>query len=224
MSHFPKSLQVAAVAAALAAVPSAADAATVTLTQACYVVAGAQSQPIPVSVGGLTAGQAINLKLVRDATVAGSASGLSADGAGNLVSGIGSWYTSFGTGPKKEISASVQAVDAASGTLLAEAPAKLAKVGVSVTGKGKTRNWKVQGLKALTGKATYYAHYLNNNKYKGRLKLGKATGECGYLKTKKPLTPFSKLGRYDVYIQTSKKFDKAAPSIQGRVVVTKTYR
>lgn len=209
-------------AASLFVVPAGASAATVTPSAACYLTGGGTSQPVGVSVAGLGAGQNVTVKLSRKGQVAGSVFG-TADAAGNAPLSISSWFLSLGTGPKKEVAAQIDAFDDA-GTVLGSAPVSLAAAGVSVKGTGRLRSWKVQGLTALTGQSTYYAHYLNNGKYKGRLKLGKAKGACGYLKTKKPLTPFSKLGRYDVTIQAQKNYDPKAPGISGRVVVTRRYR
>lgn len=210
------------IVAPLLVVPAAASGATVTLGAACYLQAAGASQPIPVTVAGLGAGQSVTVKLSRKGEVAGSAFG-TADAAGSLPITIGTWFTKLGTGPKKEVAAQVDAFDAA-GAVVGTAPVSLANAGLDVTGKRGLRTWRVQGLTALTGQNTYYAHYLNHGKYKGRLKLGTAKGNCGYLKAKKPLTPFKKLGRYDVFVTTSKQYDPAAPNIPGRVVVTRTFR
>ena len=92
-----------------------------------------------------------------------------------------------------------------------------------MTGSGRLRSWKIQGLGALSGNSTYYAHYFNHSKYKGRLKIGTGSGACGYLSVKRPLTPFSKIGRYDVTIQASKKYNKDLPGFTGSIKVTKRY-
>ncbi len=219
-------LRVALVAGAVAAVPATADAATLTPSLPCYLMAGSQSQPIEATAAGLAAGQNVALRVSRNGTPGGTGPAAAADGAGNLALGIPSWFVPLGSGPKKEVEGTLEAIDAASGSPIegASAGVALANLDYSVTGSGRLRTWKIQGLGALSGNSTYYAHYLNNGKYKGRLKIGTGGGACGYLNVKRPLTPFNKIGRYDVTIQASKKLNDDLPSFKGRIVVTKRYR
>lgn len=218
----PRSLSraaaIAVAASALAAAP--AGAATATVGGACFTYASASlQQPIPVSVAGLAPGQPIQMRLLRgDAVVATGST--TADAAGNVAGGFGSWFPKLGSSPTEK-RAEVQAVDPATGTVLAATTTKLTTLDVSVAGKRGLRSWKVSGLTPLTGKRTYYAHYFNQGKYRGRLKIGTAKTACGLVKAKRPLTPFSKIGRYDVRITTSKKFNDQDPFIPGSVVVTK---
>lgn len=217
-------LRVVLLAGAVAAVPSTVHAAAVAPNSACYLMAGTESQPITAAISGLAAGQNVSLRVARKGTAGGTSPAGAADPAGNLTLGITSWSVALKSGPGKEVAGTIDAVDAATGGVVASAGVSLANLDYSVTGKGRLRTWKIQGLAVLAGNATYYAHYLNNGKYRGRQKIGTGKGPCGYLSTKKPLTPFSKLGRYDVTIQASKKLDPNLPSFKGRVTVTRRYR
>ena len=219
------SLRVALVIAAVAAVPATAGAATLTPTSPCYLLAGSAAQPIEATAAGLAASQNVSLRLTRKGITGGTSPAAAADAAGNLSLGIPSWFIALGSGPKKEVEGTLEAIDVATGTPIAGASASvaLANLDYSVTGTGRLRSWKIQGLGALSGNATYYAHYLNGGKYRGRQKIGTGKGPCGYLSAKKPLTPFSKLGRYDVTIQASKKLNPDLPSFKGSVKVTKRY-
>jgi hypothetical protein len=221
----PLSLRIAAVAAASVAVPASANAAIAVSNPAggsCFLQTSSEALPIGVAVTGLAPAQAVTLRVSRKGAVAGQAA-VTADAAGNVNGSITSWFTPLGSKPSKEVAAIVDAVDA-NGTVLAQANASLANFTYSVTGTGAKRSWKIQGLAALTGSNSYYAHYFKKGKYKGRLSLGKAKGACGYLNVKKPLTPFKKLGAYDVHIQASKKYVEGAPEFTGHVVITHRYR
>lgn len=219
-------LRAALLVGAVAAVPATADAATLTPSGSCYLLAGSNSQPIEATVGGLAAGQNVSLRVSRKGTVGGNSPAAAADAAGNLSLGIPSWFIGLGSGPSKEVAGTLEAIDVATGAVIegATAGVSLAKLDYSVTGSGRLRTWKIQGLGALSGNATYYAHYFNHGKYKGRLKVGTGKGACGYLKTKRPLTPFSKIGRYDVTIQASKTYNKDLPGFTGSIKVTRRYR
>lgn len=219
-------LRVVLLAGSVAAVPATANAAAVVPNAACYVQAGGQVLPIGGTVSGVAAGQNVQLRVARKGVAAGTSAAGAADAAGNIALGIDTWAVALKSGPGKEVEGSLDVIDVATGTALASAPVAIANLDYSVTGKGRLRTWKIQGLAAVPGSAgaTYYAHYLNNGKYKGRQKIGTGKGPCGYLSTKRPLTPFSKLGRYDVTIQASKTLNPELPSFKGRVTVTTRYR
>lgn len=218
----PLAFSAALIASAAAA--SSASAATLALDRACYVDGGSgQQTPIVATAGGLAAGQSYNIGFTSKGSSGetGYAFG-TADASGALGLTMNSWYGGS-TFKAQTYKATVVLRDSAN-TVLASADVKTSSLQIDVTGSGKYRSWKVVGLAALTGGRTYYAHYFNNNKYKGRLKIGKASGPCGVFTGKRPLTPFSKLGRYDVKVTTTKKWAAGDAFIGGRIVVTRRYR
>ena len=217
------SLRVLALATAATAITAPAASAAVTVGGKCFIYADASlQQPMPVTVDGLAPGQAIRINMNRGKKKNIAFASAAADGNGVASTGFSSWFPQLGSAPKQS-SITVDAVDAASGSLLGTGKAKVANLAISVKGKNKNRTWKISGLAAITKGSTYYAHYFNNGRYKGRLKIGKTKNSCGYLTATRPLTPFSKLGRYDVKVTTTKKYSDADPAIGGRVVVTKKY-
>lgn len=200
-----------------------ASAAGITLDRGCYIDGGASGQqPIGVTATGLTAGQMYNVGFsAKGAGETGYAYGTS-DGSGSLGLSITSWYG--GSIYKVQTyDATVVLRDGSTNAVLASADTKTSPVGVDVTGSGAKRTWKITGLAALTGGTTYYAHYFSGTKYRGRLKVGKPSGPCGYFKGKRPLTPFHRIGRYDVKVTTTKKWHAGDAFIPGRIVVTKHY-
>ena len=215
-------LALAAALAESAVGASTAAGATLALDRACYPFDSSGNYPINATAGGLTPGEFYNVSLRR---TNGSGSGYAygqADATGALGMQMTSWYT--GSAYKVATYKAVVTLSDSSNNVLATAETRTAPVQIEVTGSGKLRSWKVSGLAALTGGRTYYAHYFNNNKYKGRLKVGKASGPCGVYKGKRPLTPFSKLGRFYVKVTTTKNWAAGDPFIPGRIVVTKRYR
>lgn len=224
----PRSARTTLLAGALLALPSTAGAAALAPSGACYLMEPTQglAMPINATASGLAAGQSVSLRLSRKGVVAGTSPAAAADAAGNLSLSLTAWSLSLGSAPSKEVAGTLEVIDTASGAVVpgASAEVSIANLNYSVSGSRGLRTWKIQGLAALSGNATYYAHYFNNGKYKGRLKIGTGKGACGYLNTKRPLTPFSKIGRYDVVIQASKTYNADLPGFKGSVKVTKRYR
>ncbi|MDQ8044952.1 MAG: hypothetical protein AAGC46_12075 [Solirubrobacteraceae bacterium] len=219
-------LRAAGAGAVLLSVPAAASAdPSILLSSGCYVQsAGQGSQTIAAKIQGLAATQSVAVRLTRQGQTIGTGDAQAADASGSLINGLTSWSADLGSGPKKSVPASVEAFDPATGATIAAAPTEIANFDYSVRTSGGKHHWKLQGLAALTGESTYYAHYFNHGKYKGRMKLGKSKGACGYLSiTTTHLTPFRKVGRYDVEIEALKKYDKDAPKFKGRVTVTTRY-
>ena len=201
-----------------------ASAATLALDHGCYINPGGSSaqQPIVAAATGLTPGADYNVGFsAKGSSETGYAYG-TADAAGNLSLTINSWYGGS-TFDIKTYDATVVLRDSSTNAVLATSDTKTTTIGVDVTGSGAKRTWKVTGLAAYTGGTTYYAHYFSGTKYRGRLKVGKPSGPCGYFKGKRPLTPFHKIGRYDVKVTTTKKWHAGDPFIPGRIVVTKHY-
>jgi hypothetical protein len=216
----------AAVAAAMLAAPALASAdPSMILNSGCYVQSPAgDAQTVAAQIQGLAAAQSVAIRITRQGAAIGQSDPLAADASGALVNTITTWSTDLGTGPQPSVPAVVEAFDPVMGTTIASVPTQIANFDYSVTTSGSRHHWAIQGLTALTGSDEYYAHYFNHGKYKGRMKLGKASGPCGFLKvTTSRLTPFRKLGRYDVAIEASKKYDDNAPKFTGRVTVTKKY-
>ncbi|MEH3052896.1 MAG: hypothetical protein PGN13_02670 [Patulibacter minatonensis] len=211
-------LSAAAVLSVAAVAAPASQAATLTLDKACYVNLGSQQQPIVAAASGLEAGKTYNVGFsAKGKSETGYAYG-PADASGVVTLPLNSWYGGSAY-DVKTYDATVTLRDGQ--TVLATAETKTTSVGFQAKGKRGLRSWKVTGLAALTGGTTYYAHYFNHGKYKGRLKLGKASGPCGVFTGKRPLTPFKKIGRYEVKITTNKTFSKDDLPLTGRVVVTR---
>lgn len=208
---------------AAAALPSSSSAAGIVTERECYVSAGGTTQPIVFAANGLTPGARYGVTFRNKKGLDTGVAFGDGDGAGNWIGQIASWSGGSSFTPTTTDNTLILK-DQATQAEIASVRVKTAPVTFDVTGSKKLRSWKISGLAALTGGKTYYAHYFNNNKYKGRLKVGKASGPCGIYKGKRPLTPFSKLGRYDVKITTNKKYNSQDLALEGRIKVTVRYR
>ncbi len=69
--------------------------------------------------------------------------------------------------------------------------------------------WKVSGL----GPGVYYAFFRSRGKTVERIKLGTATGPCGYLSTSQYTKPKKGKGPWDIHIQRSASFSAAAQQL-----------
>ena len=69
--------------------------------------------------------------------------------------------------------------------------------------------WKISGL----GPGVYYAFFRARGKTVERIKLGTATGPCGYLSTKQYTKPKKGKGPWDIHIQRSPSFNAAAQQL-----------
>ena len=73
----------------------------------------------------------------------------------------------------------------------------------------RTSTWKVSGL----GPGVYYAFFRARGKTVERIKLGTATGPCGYLSTRQYTKPKKGKGPWDIHIQRSASFSAAAQQL-----------
>jgi hypothetical protein len=226
---------IAPVSLALAALalPSAAGAAALTVPSGCYLSEPSTGvQPISFTASGLAPGQQTTNTLSIAGTAAGSAP-FSADGAGNIANRL--TWSALPAGPSRPVSATLTLTDAATGAPLATAPVTLGSIGLKINAQSlqsvsSKRKWQVSGLSQLTGKKTYTAFFFKKSSWDagkrnvlGHQKLGKASGPCGYLSVKKPLTPFKKTGTFIVAVQTNGKYRSADPAVLSAVQTFKTF-
>lgn len=205
-----------------AVAPAIASAATVTVPGQCYVYWPSQgSQLIPVSVGGLTAGQTVKLTLEVDGRTVSGVPSLTADSTGSIVTQLSSWESGLGTGPTRSTKARIVINDLSNGSELGASTFKVGNVAVKVDGAAKARGtkriWEVSGLSVLNLENTYWAHYFKKGKEVGKQRLGQATDACGYIRVKKLLVPFRQFGTFEVRVQASERFNKDLAWISGTV-------
>jgi hypothetical protein len=199
--------------------------ASVTAPERCYIYwPGKGAQAIPVTVGGLAAGQQVRLELrVRGTTVSGLPS-LTADSTGALQTTLTNWTSGLDGGPSRGVGAMLTISDLSSGTAVASTPVQIANAGLDIDTStkrfGAQTRWVVSGLSRLTGGPTYYAFYFKDGKQVGHQRLGKADA-CGYLSTKASLIPFPQLGTFQFRVQASTKFRKSMAWAGGTVTQKK---
>jgi hypothetical protein len=215
--------------ATVPAVAAAAATVTVTVPGQCYVYwPGEGSQQIPLSVNGLTAGQAVKATLEVGGQAVSGLPSLTADSTGSVVTSLSSWTSGLGTKPTRSTEARLAVSDVTSGAEVGTASFKVANVAIRVDGARKSlktkRVWEVSGLSVLSPENTYYAHYYKGTKFMGKQRLGQATDACGYIRVKKPLLPFTKFGAFQVRVQASQTFNADQSWIGGTVRAYKTYR
>lgn len=214
----------AALATALGvAAPSASAGVAISTPDRCYVHwPGQGSQGIPVALSGLAPAQQVKVELrVEGVTVSGFPS-LTADSTGSIVTKLDSWTSGLTAGPARGKQAQIVASDFILGTQLAAAPIHVGNVGLDIDTSrkrfGTKRRWEISGLSRLGGIPSYYAFYFKGTKMVGKQPLGRATDACGYLRTKRLLIPFMKVGKYELRVQASKRYRPSLPWIGGTVV------
>ena len=225
-------IALAALSFAALALPATASAGTVSVAAGCYLDSptATTAQPIPFTGSGLTPGENVVAELSANGEIAGSVSA-TADAAGNLTGSITTWDVPGPGGPQPDVAATLTVTDPATATTIGTAPVTIDSLDSSVTSGsaklGSKRTWEIAGLLPLTGHSTYYAYYFKSSKFKkgkftviGHQKLGKAGGTCGYMKAKRPLSPFHTPGKYTVIVEAQKTFSRSVPFVPaGEVTI-----
>lgn len=102
-------------------------------------------------------------------------------------------------------------------TVYASVDVNIGVIAGTIQVKGDPRNsrkkgtWKISGL----GTGNYYAFYLKKGKVASRVKLGKATGTCGYLSAKAFTQPKKSKGKYTIVVQNGPKLDLGANHVEA---------
>ncbi len=226
-------LRAAALGATFAAiaVPSAADAASVSIKGKCYVsypgvsFHDAFSEPIPVDVDDVKPGTEVRLTLEVKGVITTSSPMLTVGKSGSLTSSLDSWITGIDEGPTRATEARMVVREFWIGTELGSASLQVANVGFFVGGGAlsvtKRRHWFVSGLSEISRRNTYYAHYFVNGRQTASMYLGKTQDRCGFLKATKvsyPGPPTKVPKEFEARIQASPKFLKDEPYIPQRFV------
>ncbi len=226
-------LRAAALSSAFAAfaVPTAADAASVSIKGKCYVsypgvsFHDAFSEPIPVDIEEAKPGTEVRLTLEVKGVITTSSPMLTVGKSGNLTSSLESWITGIDEGPTRATDARMVLRDFWLGTELGSASLQVANVGFFVGGGAlsvtKRRHWFVSGLSEISKRNTYYAHYFVNGRQTATMYLGKTQDHCGFLKATKvsyPGPPSKVPKEFEARIQASATFRKDEPWIPQRFV------
>ncbi len=205
---------------------SAADAASVSVANKCYVAFPgtpdfpAVAEPIPAEVEELTPGREVRLTVEVKGVQTASTAMLTADRRGDLTTTIDQWITGMPFGPTKGTDARVVVRDFWLGTELAGATIDVVNLGVHIDDVlidyRTKRRWIVSGLSLLGGSKSYYAHFFANSspnsKYLGKMYLGATADRCGFMRAKRPLAPFRKTGNFMARIQASPTWKPKLPS------------
>src|SRR3954447_8640169 len=203
----------AAATAALAAAPAAAQGAAVAAGAKCvggvqtlHVVCGHLARTFPVVASGFPVGAPVEFEAGGLAFANGTA-----DSAGN-VSGIGS--PPFFTGRHKTFS-----LTATDGTTTA-GPVKVLVTNIGVTFHANRPKQKVRfrAFGWFPGKRNYL-FVRRHGRTLGRFSLGKAGGACGDRDKRMRAMPLRHytFGNYQYWFEQSRRFDKKAPHIAGRI-------
>lgn len=223
--HRPRLARAALALAALTllvAPAGAAAAPSLTTPDRCYIHWPNQgSQVIPVSLAGLTPGQQVRVELkIKGRTVSGLPS-LTVDSTGALITELASWTSGLGDDPTRGVDAQIVVSDFILGTEIASSPIQVANAGLDIDARarryGTKRRWIVSGLARLGGGKSYWAYYFKGKRMVGKQRLGRGD-RCGYLRTRKLLIPFVKVGKYSLRVQASTRFDKDLVWMGGTVV------
>lgn len=217
------------------ALPSAASAGTLTVSQACYVhvpppFGHSESQPINVAVTGGTPGDDFQV-VAGDSGQFGSATG-TFDGAGNGVAQLTGVFPPSGSiNPLSGDAIPLHVVDFTSGgqVTIATGSTLMTNLAIQVAAKPsnpyRKRVIRVSGLTPLAGPGPLYASFASGyhgTKIIKRIKLG-TPNACGYLRAKKVLPPRHGVHKWVMYVHVGKSFSKSRPYVPFAFRVFRTF-
>lgn len=207
----------AAVAAAgLLAVPSAAQAAAITVPPCARVLPGQKT--IPISGTGFTAGSFIR---VDDAASSGETLGsATADAAGNFTDRF--FGPTFPNADTNQMTVNVSAVDDQG---VASPPVPLQVVRITATLPDRARptsrvRYRVYGFE--TGRRVYL-HIRRGGRTRGTFRISTATGPCGVATRRLRYMPLRRwsTGTYDYYFQHTRRFDRTKPGVKLQISIVR---
>lgn len=210
-------LALAAVALiAVLAVPSAAQAAAITVPACARVLPGQRT--IPISGTGFTAGSFIR---VNDAANASSTLGsATADAAGAFNDLF--YGPTFPSANTNRMTVNVSGVDDQG---VASPPVPLQVVRITATLPDRARptsrvRYRVYGFE--TGRRVYL-HIRRGGKTRGSFRIATATGPCGIASRRLRYMPLRRwgTGTYDYYFQHTRRFDRSKPGVKLRISIVR---
>lgn len=200
------------------AVPAPSSGSAVSLSRACYTEAApGVYQPIQGTVTGARPGFSFQVRGTGGA--AASATG-TIDGAGNAGFSIPS-FTMAGAKPSKGRTIPLEILEGAPGSPLVRTGTGSAKVTNSAMAINLRRRapfspatWTISGLNPLFGPGTLYASYSRGRYAEGspspkifrRIKLGRPTNACGYLRVKKVAPPRRRFETNTIWVHVGPSF------------------
>ena len=214
MSPLARAAVAAAGLTALLVVPSAAQAAAITVPPCARVLPGQKT--IPISGTGFTPGSFIRVADAADQSASlGSAS---ADTAGNFNQLF--FGPTFPNADTHRMTVNVTAVDDQG---VASPPVPLQVVRITATLPDRARptsrvRYRVFGFE--TGKRVYL-HIRRGGKTRGTFRISTAKGDCGIATRRLRYMPLRRwtTGSYDYYFQHTRRFDRSQPGVRLRVSI-----
>lgn len=201
------------------AVPATSSGSAVRLSKACYAqTAPGVHQPITGTIVGATPGFSFRVRGRRGA--ASNATG-TIDGAGKAGFSIPS-FDIRGTKPSKGRTIPLEVLEGAPGSPLARTGTARARVTNSAMSINLQRRrpfspatWTVSGLTPVVGPGTLYASYSRGRYTQGspaprifkRIRLGRPTNACGYLRVKKVAPPRRRFETNTIWVHVGASFD-----------------
>jgi hypothetical protein len=200
----------------LLAVPSAAQAAAITVPP-CARVLPAQ-KTIPISGTGFTPGSFIRvLDAADNSTSLGNAT---ADAAGNFNDLF--FGPAFPNAETNQMTLNVSAVDSQG---VASPPVPLQVVRITATLPDRARptsrvRYRVFGFQ--TGKRVYL-HIRRGGKTRGSFRISTAKGPCGIASRRLKYMPLRswRTGTYDYYFQHTRRFDRRQPGVRLQISIVR---
>lgn len=217
------------------AVPATSSGSSIRPSKACYAqVAPGVYQPITGTVTGGIPGASFR---VQGTSGAASNSTGTIDGAGNGPFSIPS-FNIRGTKPSKGKTIPLEVLEGAPGTPPARTGTGKAKVTNSAMTISLKRRapfsratWTISGLTPVFGAGTLYASYSRGRYSQGspaprifkRVKLGRPTNACGYLRVKKVAPPRRRFETNTVWVHVGKTFSLER-SLAYSITTFRTFR
>jgi hypothetical protein len=219
MHRIPRAVAAAAVAAAVLAVPSAAQAAAITVPQCARVLPGEKT--IPISGTGFRPGGFIRVSdAANQSTSLGSAT---ADGAGNFNDLF--FGPTFPNADTNQITLNVVGVDD-QGVASPPVPLQVVRITATLPDRARPRSrvrYRVFGFE--TGRRVYL-HIRRGGRTRGSFRISNANGPCGIASRRMRYMPLRRYstGTYDYYFQHSRRFDRSQPGVRLRISIIRRVR
>lgn len=201
------------------AVPATSSGSAVALSKACYTQAApGVYQPITGTITGGNPG--FSFQIQGKSGAAANSTG-TIDGAGNAGFSIPS-FNIKGTKPSKGRKIALEVLEGPPGSPLAltgTANATVTNSSMNISLKRRApfsrATWTISGLTPVFGPGTLYASYSRGKYRQGqptpkifkRIKLGRPTNACGYLRVKKVAPPRRRFETNTIWVHVGKTFD-----------------
>jgi hypothetical protein len=203
---------------ALAAVPAAAKAATVAVTDPCPRV-GFANASVSITATGFAAGEQVSFSygdVNQPPVVTGTA-----DAVGNLSGGIPA--PDIGTHNLGTVTVAARGLT--SGATAATAPFPVVRPKVDLPNSGRPNSRVLYKVYGFPNGRPVYAHYTFHGKQRAVLKLGTAKGPCGLLKKRARLLPAEfHTGQWVYHFNNSKTNRNQRPLYEIRYLFSRIFR